>query len=284
MAQLPDFDTFGRPAISGHQNPEKAMSATQAVLAADRADREPTIEPPHDSYVQLEQGIQRDGEWHRTAEVRELTGEDEEALARLGGNWHRILDTLVLRGVRTVGDQAMSRQICDELLIGDREALILAVRRATFGDYIEFERLPCSHCGEAVDLKLSLDDVPVVHLDDPERTEYTVPLREGAVAHVRLPNGRDQNAAGSLQGATAPQQNTEILKRCVLRVDYPDRGTMKGSLSTVRAMSMADRQTILEFMLATQPGPRLNKTTFVHDACGQEVELPLNMAILFRGL
>jgi hypothetical protein len=284
MAQLPDFDTFGRPTISGHQNPEKAMAATQAVLAADRAGDEPVIDPPRDCSVQLEQGIQHDGQWYRTAEVRELTGEDEEALARLGGNWHKILDTLILRGVRTVGDQFMSRQVCDELLMGDREALVLAVRRATFGDHVEFERLPCRHCGEAVDLSLALDDVPVVHLEDPERTEYAVALRKGAVAHVRLPNGRDQNAVVGLQGATVAQQNSEMLKRCLLRVDYPNKDSVKGSLSAVRAMSMADRQTILEFITATQPGPRFADVSFVHEGCGQEVPLPLNLAILFRGL
>jgi hypothetical protein len=283
MVQLPDFDTFGRPAISGHQNPQEAMAATKAVLAADRAGNEPLIEPPHDANVLLEQGIQRDGQWYRSAEVRELTGEDEEALARLGGNWHKILDTLVMRGVRTVGDQVMDRQICDELLMGDREALVLAVRRVTFGDYVEFERLPCPHCGEAVDLSLSLDDVPMVHLDDPERTEYTVALRKGATAHVRLPTGKDQNAVVAIQNATTAQQNTEMLKRCLLRIEDVDN-SVKGSLALVRSMSMADRQVILEFLTTTQPGPRFNDVTFVHDSCGQEVKLPINLATLFRGL
>ncbi|MFI9271872.1 hypothetical protein ACIGXM_14295 [Kitasatospora sp. NPDC052896] len=282
--QLPDFDTFGAPAISGHHNPEQAVAASKAVLAADRLSDEPVIGPPPDTYVELEQGIQRDGEWLRTAEVRELNGEDEEALARLGNNWPRKLDTIVMRGVRTVGEQFMSRQVCDELLMGDREALILAIRRASFGDTVEFQGLPCPHCGETTDLSLSLDDVPVVHLEDPTRTEYAVSLRKGATAHVRLPAGKDQNAVLALKDANAAQQNSEILRRCILRVEYPDGDVQRGSTALVRSMSMADRQTILEFMSATQPGPRFDQASFVHEPCGQEVPLALRLPLLFRGL
>ncbi|KJK55518.1 T4 family baseplate hub assembly chaperone [Saccharothrix sp. ST-888] len=282
--QLPDFDSFGTSAISGHRSPEQAMAASQAVLAADRQEIEPQIAPPPDLLVELEQGILRDGRRLRDAEVRELTGEDEEALARIGTNWHRILDALILRGVRNVGEEPMSRKVADELLMGDREALILAVRRATFGDFVEFEGLPCPHCGEAVDLSLSLDDVPIVHLADRESTEFEVPLRKGATAVVRLPTGRDQNAVASLKDATTAQQNTEMLRRCLLRVESPDGGVTQGSLAVVRSMSMSDRLAVLEFMAVTQPGPRFNQVMFTHQTCGQEVPVPLSLAILFRGL
>jgi hypothetical protein len=286
MEQVPDFTTFGDQTFSAASSPQEAVAASQAFLKEDRASGMPTMQAAPDVFVTLHHGIKNPTslEFLRDAEVRELNGQDEEAIARCNGNLARVMDTIVVRGTRRIGSQFMTRELADQLLIGDREQLLLAIREATFGPTVEFEKLPCPHCGDKVDLSYALSDVPVVKLKDPDQVEYRVDLRQGAVAVVRLPNGADQMKILSHADEPDAVQNTRMLSQCLLRVEYPDGDTVPGSPKLALELSMADRRTLLDFLMATQPGPRFNQAAFVHDGCGQEVRLPLNLAILFRGL
>ncbi|MEU9050166.1 hypothetical protein AB0D37_07135 [Streptomyces sp. NPDC048384] len=279
---LPDFASFGDQAIKGLDNPEEATAATQALLKEDRNSGEPVISTPSEKHVTLERGICRDGTWYREAEVKELTGADEEAIAAAGSSSYKVFDTLLLRGVRTVGNETMNRKLAAELLIGDRELLVMAVRRATFGDTVEFTELPCPYCKELTDLTVPLGAIPFTHLAEPERTEFEVPLRHGAVAFVRLPTGEDQAAVFAVKDGNRARQDSEILNRCVLRVRQSDGTVIKRPPAT--HMWMGDRQTILKYLTDTQPGPRYNAFTFTHETCGEEVKLPIDLAMLFRGM
>ncbi|MFC9505402.1 hypothetical protein [Streptomyces sp. NPDC057002] len=280
---LPDFEQFGGQTINGLEKPEEATAATQAVLKESRDSGKPRIDDPGDTQVTLERGICRDDIWHREAEVRELNGYDAEAMAAAGASnsAYKVVETLLARGVVSVGGEPMTRKLSGELLIGDRELLIMHIRRATFGNVLEFEQLPCPHCGELVDLTVHLDAIPTVRLEDPQRTEFDVPLRKGATAIVRLPTGLDQEAVFGIKNNRA-KQDSEILSRCVLRLVQPDGTELRRP--PAQTISMADRQTLLQFLTDTQPGPRLLDFTWTHETCGEEVELPINLATLFRGL
>ncbi|MFE5853212.1 hypothetical protein ACFQ61_08320 [Streptomyces sp. NPDC056500] len=279
---LPDFDDFGDQTIRGNDSPDEATAATQALLQADRESEQPTIDDPGETHVVLERGICREGTWYRDAEVRELTGADEEAIAAAGASSHKILSTLLLRGVRSIGNEPMTRQLADELLIGDREYLVMEIRRVTFGDILEFEGLPCPHCEELTDLSVPLVAIPFVHLDDPEKTEFSVPLRKGRTALVRLPNGADQAAVLAIRDGNGAKQDTEILNRCVLRIRNADGSEVRRPPAI--ELTMSDRKTILKTLTDMQPGPRYGNFAYTHETCGQEVPLPINLAILFRGV
>ncbi|MGW3272787.1 T4 family baseplate hub assembly chaperone [Streptomyces kronopolitis] len=279
---LPDFDSFGGQALKGLEAPEEATAATQALLSEDRNSGEPVINAPGESHLTLERGICREGTWYREAEVKELTGADEEAIAAVGSSSYKIFDTLLLRGVRTVGNEAMNRTLAAELLIGDRELLVMAIRRATFGNDLEFDGLPCANCEELVDLTVPLDAIPATRLQDPEQIEFPVPLRRGATATVRLPTGDDQAAVLTIKDGNAAKQDSELLDRCVLRVQDASGTVTRRPPAT--SLSMSDRKTILQFLAETQPGPRYGDFSFVHETCGKEVSLPISLAILFRGM
>ncbi|MEW1922267.1 hypothetical protein [Streptomyces sp. NPDC088360] len=279
---LPDFSSFGEQAIKGLDNPEEATAATQALLKEAQNSGEPEIGAPGETFLTLERGICREGAWYREAEVKELNGADEEAIAAAGTDSYKVFETLLLRGVVTVGNEPMSRKVAAELLIGDREYLVMAIRRATFGDDIEFEQLPCPHCEELVDLTVPLGAIPFTRLENPEQTEFEVPLRGGDTAVVRLPTGEDQAAVLAIKGDNLAKKDSEILGRCILRIHRAD-----GSESTrppATSLGMSARKTVLQFLTDTQPGPRYTDFTFTHETCGKEVELPINLASLFRGM
>lgn len=278
-----DFDTLGGETISAAEQPDAATKATKAVLDADSFSGMPVIRPPDDNHVSLARGIQRGGQWLCDAEVRELNGTDEEELARTGTNWARFLAVLVQRGTVSIGSEPMSPAVASELLIGDREMLILGIRRATFGNDIEISSFICPHCDESIELTVHLDSIPVQELKASATGEYTVRLRDGSSAVVRLPTGADQDFVLGRQQWTTAQQNSEMLGRCVLRIENPSGETTDVDAKAVRELGMADRNTILKFLSDTQPGPRYNEVSFTHESCGREVPLPITMASLFLG-
>lgn len=278
-----DFDTLSGETISAAEQPDTATRATKAVLDADSLSGMPVIRPPDDNHVHLARGIQRNGQWLREAEVRELTGADEEELARAGTNWVRFLATLVQRGTVGIDGEPMSPAVASELLIGDREMLILGIRRVTFGNDIEFSGFICPHCDESTELTVHLDSIPIQELPESANGEYTVRLRDGSTAVVRLPTGADQDFVLGRQQWTGAQQNTEMLSRCVKQIRHSSGETTDVDAKTIRDLGMADRNTILKFLSDTQPGPRYNEVSFTHETCGREVPLPITMAHLFLG-
>src|SRR5580698_8724844 len=103
----------------------------------------PEAEMPPDTLVHLPGGLVRGAQVIRAAEVRELTGEHEEALARAAraqpGSVVHFLNTLLECGVVRFGseDPSQTQAFLRDTLVGDRDQLLIGIRRATYGDDIE---------------------------------------------------------------------------------------------------------------------------------------------------
>jgi hypothetical protein len=222
------------------------------------------------------------------AEVRELTGADEEAItkARQGGI-AKFISTLLTSGTISVGDEKAGPALLGNLLLGDRDALLMEIRRATYGDEIVWERFSCPHCGEEFRLSVTLDEIPVRRLDDPSQRIFEVELRRGRKAFVRLPVGADQDAIlAVVERTTESEQNTLLLSRCLISVVEADgsENAVTGNPEFARSMGIIDRKRILDAIEEKQPGPQYNDVKFTHDECGKEVPLFISAGDLFQGL
>jgi hypothetical protein len=277
------FDTLNAPSQSAVAAPEKVTAASQAVIDAAMGVA-PEIDAPRENHVLLAHGIKRDGALIRDAEVRELDGEDEEALAKAGPNWIRFLDTVVSRGTVSIGNVTMTKDIADELLVGDREDLVLAVRRATFGPTLEITEHVCPQCQSKSALKIHLDSIPHVELDDPEDVRRLIELRGGHIAEVRFVNGGDQKAVYADPEATVAQTNTLLLARCITSFDGASVEPGGRAVALVKKLGIADRKKILKHLFDNAPGPRFDKIEYTHDACGSVIKLPLGLADMFLWL
>ena len=120
------------PALA-NQLLNKALNETPAQEVA------PEITSPSDTTVDLPGGyLTATGEVIRTAEVRELTGKDEEIISKTD-NLGKALMTILQRGTVKVGDLPADEKLLDELLIGDRDSLLLGILKSTFGSSIEIK-------------------------------------------------------------------------------------------------------------------------------------------------
>jgi hypothetical protein len=260
----------------------EATNALMAQVMADAVGEEPEIEPAPDTYVPLPGGLYWNGELLRDARVRELTGEDEEALDRIQGSVARWVTGLLERAVVSIGGQAPTSAMLRKALVGDRDALLLGVRIATFGRDLTMRRVRCPHCQEELDATIDLSTIEDGELSEVmPRHEYSVPLRKGGSAVVRLPDGAAQEAIFKKPDATLAERNTALLGCVLVRVVDTHGQEQAGGPALAKSLSMADRQSIIRFLAETQPGPRLDAVTFEH-ACGREVRLPIELGELFR--
>ena len=213
-----------------------------------------------------------------TAEVKELTGADEEDIVRIT-EVGKALMVILQKGTVSVGGKPADKDTLELLLAGDREALLLGIRCATFGTEIELTDVVCSRCPELQTMTIDLKkDVKTQVLEDRinDRT-FVLDLKVGKVK-VTLPTGNTQNKLVNAPNKNNAELDTLLLSNCVLEInDVQILGQ-----APIRNLGIQDRRTILEEIAKRNPGPLLNEVKKACNTCGQEVELPLTLADLFR--
>lgn len=261
--------------------PEIITDAALVNQFAEQLMKEPEAEiitrAPSESEVLLPGGFIKDDHVVTTAEVRELTGADEEAIAK-AGSIGKALNTLLQRGLVKLGMDDVKSTDLDTLLAGDRDAILLGIRRVTFGNTIPLD-ITCPSC--RADQKVEIDltaDVPLSKLQDPvSDRRWEVKTKLGMVK-VALPNGLVQKKLMEAIDSTSAEVNTILLSGCIVSIDgSPSIGT-----GVALSLGMNDRSKIIEQIIDRNPGPRLGEVKKVCKACGEDIELPLSLADLFR--
>ena len=103
--------------ISAAANPALANQMLNKALTEAPKERMPEIVSPSDTTVELPGGyVNAAGEVIRTAEVRELTGKDEEVISKTNNLGKAVLAILQLGTVK-IGNEVATEKLLDELLI-----------------------------------------------------------------------------------------------------------------------------------------------------------------------
>lgn len=233
---------------------------------------------PSDNTVTLHGGyIAADGSIVKTAEVRELNGEDEEIVAKTG-TAAKALSMLLERGLVKIGSEPVTKAHFDTLLSGDRDSILIGIRCATFGKELVLNSrcYSCNHLQEmTVDL---IDDVPVRELNNPlTDRQWNVETKLGVVT-VALPNGVVQKKLMDNIDKTSAEVNTLLLSGCIVSIN----GSPSFGAATALTLSMSDRAKIVDEIVRRNPGPRLGEVKKACQACGEEILLPLSLTDLFR--
>lgn len=225
-----------------------------------------------------------DGTVARKATVRELTGYDEEKLTRADvKDPVTFLTKLVLLGTESIGTHPMSPMMLNDLLLGDRDAIVLGIRRATFGDKLEFNALECPRCEAKFDVEVSIDEFEMKKLDDPVADRvFEVELIRGNKAKVRLATHGDQVAMMD-ESLRVADQNTALLSRCVLSIGNINvQMHVDTAEEIVKKLNMRDRAAIIKELAQRQPGPDFEGVKVVCPRCEFEDRLNIDPIGLFR--
>lgn len=264
------------------------MSLTETVLAPKEAEAklaalvnapEPTtIIRPNDGSVTLPGGIvTEDGTVSTSAEVRELNGADEEAIYKHTDIGKAML-AILKRAVVSVNNEPLGQNTLDNLLSGDRETLLVAIRVATFGEEVVMTAM-CPSCMETHSYKVSIvDDVATKTVDILQDRTWELELSKGQTAIVKLPDGKLQTALFESANKTSQELNTLIIGGCLVSVN----GASAAGTKTALKMSIKDRETVVRSIFDKSPGPRLGEVSKPCLSCGEIVPLPLSIPDIFR--
>ena len=164
----------------------------------------------------------------RRAVVRALDGADEALAAALAETLdaEALLTALLARCTVALGDaKDPGTEAIGELVLGDRAALALHVRRLTFG-----ERLPCvvrcPACGEPMDVDLTVADL--LGEEQPDLPNAWDERVAGRRMRFRLPTGADLEAAARAGRAGTDAALRALVGACVLSPAAPGDAAVDG--------------------------------------------------------
>jgi hypothetical protein len=262
--------------ISAAANPALANNLVKQALEEKPQQKEVKIVPPSDNVVTLPGGYITDaGEVITEVEVRELNGNDEEAIAR-ASNVGRALLTILQRGTVRIGDQKVDDKLLDQLLSGDRDTILLAIFKATFGHKTE---VPVFIGGEAKQVEVDLDkDIKYKILTDPINDRvFTVKGRKHEFT-VQLPTGVTQKELILNSDKSQAELTTLMLEGTVIKIDE----SPVVSKQQVRNLGLVDRKRIVDEINERIPGPQFDEITVTDPDTGSEVQVPVSFGTLFR--
>lgn len=264
--------------VKAADNPDLVNSMIAQVVANDNVEQKPvTIMPPSDTVVILPGGyINPAGEIITEVEVRELNGKDEEAIARATSVGKALLSILD-RGVIRIGEEKATENMLDSLLAGDRDFLMLAIYRATFGKTAEMQGI-CNQCNDLKEVEIDIEkDVKVRPMLNPKERRFTVDCKIGECV-VSLPTGHTQKDLVNNVEKSVAELTTILLENCVISIDDMD---VLGK-AQVQNLGITDRRKIAEEINKRNFGPQFEDVAVSCPDCGSEVSVPVNLGTLFR--
>lgn len=265
--------------INAAENAAMANNLVQTALAEKTPEKETAkLTAPYPTLVTLPGGfVTSTGEVITTAEVRELTGRDEEAIVK-APNVGRALATILSRGVVKVGDIPADEKLLDSLLAGDRDALLMGIYRVTFGDTVT---LPGYEIGTGDVHEVEIDilkDIKMRVLTDPiNDRKFTVKGRNHEYT-VILPTGVVQKEMVASPDKSVAELISVMLYNCVVEID----GNPVVSIEQVRNLGLVDRRTLNEELTKRAPGPQFEDIKVANPDGDGEVVVPISLGTMFR--
>jgi hypothetical protein len=142
----------------------------------------------------------------------------------------------------------------DALAVGDREALLLHLRRLTFGETMDCVlRCPEAACGKPMEFSLRIGELLVPPYPEMSRS-HSLRIEDGAWEYsvtFRVPTAADLDAAAAFAAEDAERGASELLQRCVIRADRD------GSDCEAAALPAAVREAIAAAMARHDPQAEL---------------------------
>lgn len=178
--------------------------------------------------VELPGGHWIDGVCHREAQLHPLTGEDEAFLSDTGDALLPAQRTTMLlaRCLTRLGPvDKVTPEIVRSLTVGDREALLLHLRRLTLGERLQCVlSCPDATCGKTMDLELEIGDLLLPPYPSRNDRGHEMTVADDGVSYTvrfRTPTGADAEAVAYLALSDPQAAADELVRRCLdaVRVD-----------------------------------------------------------------
>jgi hypothetical protein len=175
--------------------------------------------------------VDENGALHCEAKIASLSGKEEEMLA-IGqrSNAASLVTSILGRCIHQIGSiSPVTEKVARNLLIADRQYLLLKLREATFGERVQ-ATIVCTNqeCANRMDIDFSINDVPVTESTEkgpvyemklsPEAAPLDATGRAYTQVSFRLPNGEDQELITPVLARDEARASQMLLERCVQKI------------------------------------------------------------------
>ncbi len=260
------------------------QTETIDVLKSVEQEAFPEIPNQLNNFIELQRGLLNTttGIWERLAEVRELTGFDEERIAALETRknitYAEYITEILKMGVTAVGSLPDFKNRLDDLAIGDRNLLFLAIVRTTYGRERSFDRL-CDSCNQSNKITIDLiDDFPVAAPSFDPTDTIKVELKDGTIHELRIPTAADTLYVGK-KAKTNAEQSTLLIARCsVWRENKPDNPE-----NWARSLGLVDRNKLIKELVSIEMGPKMEEVDVTCVHCGSNITAMIDWVFLILG-
>ena len=176
--------------------------------------------------------LTNDGECFREVEIRHLTGREEEMMADTDDETMlaSLFDRILVNCVKRIGTLTkINLDVIKNLIVPDRDYLLLCLRRFTFGNRVEARlRCPNEQCNHMSDIGFDLDEIQIQRnqgngtFSAKLSSNTTYKDKTGAVydaVQFRLPTAGDQEEAVSImQNENQSKALTYLFTKCIQKI------------------------------------------------------------------
>ncbi|MCL2257106.1 MAG: hypothetical protein FWC14_02740 [Candidatus Bathyarchaeota archaeon] len=172
--------------------------------------------------AQIPHGFQVGCSWINKATIRELTGYDEQLIAASQTFFPPFKTSMLLERViefHNVPTKLDLLETIRNLPVGDRIALILQLRKITFGTTLHC-KIQCPNCTDKLSVDLPIDSILQPTNPNPQ-TVYHINLEEYTLK-VRPINGSDLEIITQISKNTSTDNLSEkLLRACIISSEPP---------------------------------------------------------------
>jgi len=233
-------------------------------------------------------GYVRDGALYKEVEIIPMTGLTRKALARedTRNNAAKVSDIIISHCLKRIGPfTSITSKVLADLVIGDRDFLILEIRRISMGDTIT-TNIVCGACKAKIDALFKISDLKVIRVYEGDEKPI---IEEGNIifrlntkkfkAKCRFPKGSDQALIMPDATKNPVAASYGLYTACLL--EWNDKkGPFETSLFESFPLDIIDE--FEEEFMAIQPGPVMSQDASC-PSCGASVDFTFRGSdFLFR--
>ena len=164
--------------------------------------------------------IGENGEIYTDAEIREISGHEEDMLASKKIPASRKMGTLLAKCCTRLGPYTgdeLEKQVRN-LPVGDRVLLLLRIRQITLGDEFPY-RHECPECNYKGMFTIDLNDMEVKAMPDPTQRIHEFDLSSGAHVRFHIMTGTDEERLSDVM-----KESDKVTMTILARLDLLDGG------------------------------------------------------------
>jgi hypothetical protein len=251
---------------------------------------------PREFDVELPIGYEDDdGQIHRRATIRKMTGRDEAVMAdkRYRHNGARMITELLGNCLLRLGTlDRPGPVVTRKMYSADRHYLLVRLREITFGPEMK-ATYTCPTCREATTFLEDLTTLEVIRLGDGETpADVVVELDDGYLDRdgrcyttlvFRQPTGTDEEKIAAVIRENTASGKNALLTRCLKKMgDMPAARLEALGSAVFNDMPLGDRKRVDSAVSGEGTGMRLKRTVLCN-GCARTYDTSLDMSDFLAG-